>query len=694
MKKPEISNCCLRRNIADRRFSFKNVIDEDLSSKIVFGSSGLIEEVDHSDKRYWNTHNGSIIIMDDKGVITWESTEIKEENGITTEVVFSSFSYSEKKISLVPTECISGEYEEKKYINEKKEKIVFLKTNYNVRALIPRLISMYDVVEVETLDEALGHTDIKIFLSALVLTHMEKQEEVANFLEKICQFFPVAVFVEPSSYAKDYLDSLGYKSHHDNYAENHFLGELNVNVLADIGKNIGTYRVEHYGGMAAFDIRETWIIPKNWPHNIDYSELAHRKNFTFDRPVFEMSAFVLKGFNAPVFALDVDLELIELQTIQPHARAGSFLFNGFRNASELGKEIYKTPSERSEVLHGRTIHPAKVIEEQEVYADHQRKEILKNWQDLCKSEWLDLSVNELPHCVVGGSGFIFSDGVPVGGSEYLIPYLYTSMYQPIWSGLQKPHLNRHIPGVAIIGFNHLYDNYYHFMAEALSAAILCYDVFFKSGLEKVTIITGKKNQFRREYFDIVFGKNKNVEIIELERDEYVTADKALYCRHLVGRSTPQPCLVAERVALQAHILKNVELFSVSPPARLIYISRQDTGARSILNEAALIKCLQGLGFEIYVATGKSVREQIEVFRTAKLVVAGHGAGVSNMFFAQNDAILIELIQASYLNVGPLRLAQMAGVKYHSMLFFKDGENHGWYVDIDRVKNAIKNFLID
>lgn len=684
MEKSEISNFCLRNHLKGREFYLETMIDNSLSDKIFFGNTGLIEGIDHSDKKYWNEHHGSIIIMNKEGVITWKSLEIREDNGLVAEMVFSNFTYPEKEISLVSTEYKIKEI-------EIKEKIVLLKTNYNVMALIPRLISMYDVVEVETLDEALEHFDSKIFLSALVLTHMEKENDVANFLEKICKFFPVAMFVEPSSYSKSYLDNLGYKSHHDNYVENYFLDKIDLKFLTNIGRNIGTYRVEHYGGEAAFDIRVPWIVPKSWPHNVDYSELVHRKNYTFDRPVFEMSAFVLKGFNAPFFAPDVDLELIELQTIQPHAKAGALLFEGFRSANDLGKELYKTPLDRSKLLGGRTIHSAQVIEEADVYAEPQKQEILRNWYDLCKSEWLDLSVNELPRCIVGGSGFIFSDGAPVGGSEYLIPYLYTSMYQPIWSGLQKPHLKRHISGVAIVGFNHLYNNYYHFMAEALSAALLCYDILLEREFEKVTIITGKTNKFRREYFDIIFGKDKKVEIIELDRDEYITADNALYCGHLIGRSTPQPCLIAERVSLQERLLKAVGLFSVAPPTRLVYISRQDTGARPILNEAELIKCLQSFGFEIYVATGRSVSEQIEVFRTARLVVAGHGAGVSNMFFAQNDTILIELIQASYLNVGPLRLAQIAGVKYHSMLFFEDGENNGWYVDINRVKNVIKDF---
>ncbi|MBS1054998.1 glycosyltransferase 61 family protein [Gluconobacter kondonii] len=685
MRKLELNDFFSRNNLRGRSFYLKNMEEGTSLNEIIFGMSGLIEVIDHPDKKYWNEHHGSIILMDEEGSITWKSIEIRENNGIVDEMIFSNFIYPEKEIHLVSSERKNKEI-------ETKEKVILLKTNYNVRALIPRLISMYDVVEVETLDEAFEHGDAKIFLSALVLTHMEEQEQVVGFLEKICKFFPISMFVEPSSYTKAYLDSLGYKSHHDNYAENHLLDKININFLSEIGKNIGVYRVEHYGGESAFDIRVPWIVPRSWPHNIDYSELVHRKNYTFDRPVFEMSYFVLKGFNAPVFTPDVDLELIELQTIQPHAKAGALLFNGFRSASDLGKELYKTPLDRSELLEGRTIHSAIVIDEVGVYAEPERQEILRKWRDLCKSEWLDLSVNELPHCIVGGSGFIFSDGSPVGGSEYLIPYLYTSMSQPIWFGLQRPHLKRHIPGISIVGFNHLYDNYYHFMAEALSSAILCYDILSKKGFDKISIITGKTNAFRREYFDIIFGKNKNIEIIELDRDEYVTTDNTLYCSQLVGRSTPQPCLIAERVSLQARILEEIGLFSVAPPTRLVYISRQDTGARPILNEAELIACLQGFGFEIYVATGRSVSEQIEVFRTAKLVVAGHGAGVSNMFFAQNDTTLIELIQASYLNVGPLRLAQISGVKYHSMLFFNDGENNGWYVDIERVKNIIKDFI--
>lgn len=573
-----------------------------------------------------------------------------------------------------------------------REKILILRTMWPFQKTLSRTFLNYDVREIDTLDDAILFPEAKILLTGLVLTHASDLESAGKFVKEATRRFSVVMFYEPSSQPRTYLTELGYKSHHENYRENRLIGEIDLQFFDQIGQETSIYRVEHYGGGATFDIRAPWIVPLDQPGDIDFNELGHRPNRLFERPVFEMSAFVLCGFNAQPFTPDRDLEFVEAKILQPHARAGGFFLEGFQSPRRLGRALYTTPANPADLLDRRIIHESAVIVEEAVYDNDQRAKVLERWRGMFASKWLDLSINALPNCVIGGSGFIFSDGVPVHGSDYLIPYLYTSLYQPIWTGLQRPHTQRHLPGVSIMGFNHLYDNYYHFLAEALNAIALCQQVIANTRIEKLYIITGKLDRVRREYLDILLVGDDRVEVIDLDRDEYVTTDLTLYCDHLLGRSVPQPVLVAECVAFQRKILENSGLLHVDRGDRLIYLSRQDTKARPILNEDALIERLRGLGFEIYLATGRPILEQIQLFREARLVVAGHGAGVSNMLFAREGAALLELIQASYLNVGPMRLTQMSGARYHSQLFFEDGEHNGWYVDIERVARAVRQLM--
>ncbi|MDG6094983.1 glycosyltransferase family 61 protein [Acetobacter sp. AN02] len=678
MKKNSASVGNLYGKLKGKSFSLADDVKDASSKLLTFGVAGKIDKACVAEESFWNILDNKIVIMNEDGVIMWESedTTYSDLNRI---VFFNKNKGYIKMASLLDPDS-------------KREKILLLKTAYTIRENLHKLLENYDVVEVNSIDEALEHKDSRIFLSALTLTHLENTQEAAEILKKLCSVFSIVMLVEPSVYSRDYIKTLGYKSFHENYAENRLMSDLTMRFFTEVCVDFGTYRVDHYAMGQTYDIRASWIVPENWSHNIDMGELIARPNHALDVPVFEMSAFVLRGFNAPVFSPDADLELIESKTLQPHAKAGKYLFSGFLTSADIGTELYRTPEDRSEVLGSREIRPAETIDEPGVYDDPQRQNILQNWHRLCAPEWLNVTVSEMPDCLIGGSGFIFSGKTPVAGSEYLIPYLYTSLHQPVWEGMRKPHPARHISGVSIVGFNHLYDNYYHFLAEAMNAACLCLDVFRRSSDEKVSIITGKMNKFMREYIYTLFHEVPDVEIIELDRNEYVTCDKLLYCSQIVGRSTAQPSLVAERVPFQRTLLEKFDLTDVELPHRLIYISRQDTKARPILNEEALIEQMKNLGFEIFVATGKPLMEQVEIFREARLVVAGHGAGVSNMLFAQEGAVLLELIQGSYLNVGPMRLAQLAGVDYKSMLFFEDGDNNSWYVDVDRVVRAVSAMI--
>lgn len=75
---------------------------------------------------------------------------------------------------------------------------------------------------------------------------------------------------------------------------------------------------------------------------------------------------------------------------------------------------------------------------------------------------------------------------------------------------------------------------------------------------------------------------------------------------------------------------------------LIYVSRRKAPARSLLNEKELEDALCGLGFEIVYCEDMAWAEQIALFSGARLIVAPHGAGLSNIIWADKRCAVLEI----------------------------------------------------
>lgn len=80
-----------------------------------------------------------------------------------------------------------------------------------------------------------------------------------------------------------------------------------------------------------------------------------------------------------------------------------------------------------------------------------------------------------------------------------------------------------------------------------------------------------------------------------------------------------------------------------PGRRKLFISRRGARSRRCLNEAALIARLAPLGFEPLCLETLPVREQLEAFAAAAVVVGVHGAGLTNLVACRPGATVLELL---------------------------------------------------
>ena len=94
---------------------------------------------------------------------------------------------------------------------------------------------------------------------------------------------------------------------------------------------------------------------------------------------------------------------------------------------------------------------------------------------------------------------------------------------------------------------------------------------------------------------------------------------------------------------------------------MIFIDRRGASLRPLLNEDELIACLPD--FVAVKLEQLSIVEQIELFAGADIIVAPHGAGLTNIVFAREGCVVVEIMMDRYCNWCYRRLAAIMKQSY-------------------------------
>lgn len=99
----------------------------------------------------------------------------------------------------------------------------------------------------------------------------------------------------------------------------------------------------------------------------------------------------------------------------------------------------------------------------------------------------------------------------------------------------------------------------------------------------------------------------------------------------------------------------------------IYISRNKAKHRRVLNEDKVLSFLEKLGFKNLVLESLSVTEQAKIFAEAKVVVAPHGGGLTNIVFCKPGTKVIEIFSPNYLSLSYWQISNHIGLDYYYLL---------------------------
>jgi len=200
--------------------------------------------------------------------------------------------------------------------------------------------------------------------------------------------------------------------------------------------------------------------------------------------------------------------------------------------------------------------------------------------------------------------------------------------------------------------------YFHWMVDILPRfAILQQEKPDWQGIDWF-LVNSIKASFQRETLQKL-GITES-KIIESDRHPYIQAKQLIIPSFTgsVGWVTP------ETINFHRQLFSDAITPSNNSYPERIFIRRNQAKYRQVLNENDVITYLSEWGVVPVELETLSVIEQANLFAHAKVIIAPHGAGLTNLMFCRPETIVIELVSPHYIRHYYWIISQQLGLKHY------------------------------
>lgn len=184
--------------------------------------------------------------------------------------------------------------------------------------------------------------------------------------------------------------------------------------------------------------------------------------------------------------------------------------------------------------------------------------------------------------------------------------------------------------VGVLASLHAKRNYFHWMIEILPKL----GEFREAGLEPDRFFAHFSHSYHRDFLSLLGITPER--IIPAERYSHIEAEHLIAPERLIGPMHPRSADTLYN-AMAGQDWSEIE----NPIRKRIYVSRDKCGARKVVNETELLRKLKPLGIQRFVLEDMPLKEQIQLFQQADLVIGPHGAGLANIVFSKPSTRLVE-----------------------------------------------------
>ncbi len=219
------------------------------------------------------------------------------------------------------------------------------------------------------------------------------------------------------------------------------------------------------------------------------------------------------------------------------------------------------------------------------------------------------------------------------------------------------------------------DNYFHWMVEVIPRLRL---INKKHKFDYVVVPQDKK--FQKETIDYIFPNEKKA---ILDKKSFYNIKK-LFVPSMPaysGNPSKENCLF-----LRKKFLKNKKK---NKEYEKIYVVRgRPKNGRVVINEKEVINCLEKKGFKAVSMDNISVFEQAKIFNSAKMIIAPHGAALTNLVFCEKATKVLEFFNPKYVNVCYWAISNCINLDYYYFLAESRNFTNSLKVNIEKLEKSI------
>ncbi len=203
--------------------------------------------------------------------------------------------------------------------------------------------------------------------------------------------------------------------------------------------------------------------------------------------------------------------------------------------------------------------------------------------------------------------------------------------------------------------------YFHWMFDVITR----FDLLQRSGLRETIdkfVVNASDSSYQAETLETLgIPQDK---LLESRCNLHITADKLIVPSISYDGSGAVSKWKCEY--LRQTFLKEQQPLSTDYSER-IYISRQQASYRRIVNDEEVIKYLEKFGFRSVKLETMSVAEQAACLAAAKVIVAPHGGGLTNLVFCSPGTKVIEIFSPLYVPHCYWMISNLCGLEHYYLI---------------------------
>jgi capsular polysaccharide biosynthesis protein len=236
-----------------------------------------------------------------------------------------------------------------------------------------------------------------------------------------------------------------------------------------------------------------------------------------------------------------------------------------------------------------------------------------------------------------------------------------------------------ISGICTV-FNSFANGYYHQLIDNIPRLYLLNHSAYKD--EEIKLLCSRRLTNAEKFFlPKILPSNVNITSVSQDRNYFI--ENLIFPTFMTRRFSGY--LPSEYLS---YFMEKVAPQRPRRKINRIFISRKSAKkGRGILNEDELFSMLSKYDFKKYILEDMSIEEQLDLFYDSEYVVGSHGAGLSNMIFAERIKVL-ELFPTKFVWPHFYFLSKAMGHTYQYWCSEEKTKNSNFRVKISEIERIL------